>query len=218
MAQTGIITIGNFILGFDARTCYVEFDIAPELKSERHIHTSAFERYTSWKYCVYEYILYTFTTRYIHFLEEGSPYSEKYSYVHWAVKRYDERYAYYEFIHNEVKCFCEGLFTHTPLLLKNFKYNNWQYIPNVITPEFYIWSFYELDINSVEIMIHNKTTNEYIVYTYNTDKDKFEIEKLTDYVWKIKLSVDVFFENGTEIDIYISVYDVHGNALKEGLW
>jgi len=217
--QSGLLVFGSVILGFDSRTCFVAFDVAPETKSERFIYVApAYITYTTWRYAKYNYVLKIFTTRYTYIEYKGFPYDERKIKVLYGIKYIDERHCYYYFLHNEVKCYCEGLFTNTPLLLKNYKYNNWERIPNVITPEFYIWSFYPLDENSIELLIHNKTKDEYILLSSSTDKDKFKIEKVSNYVYKITVFVNEFFENGTVLDLYLSVYDIHGNYIKDGIW
>jgi len=218
MANTGIITLGNYILGFDSRYCVFKYDVQPELKYEIKCITSGFLRFNTWRYIHYNYIIKVFTTRYVHIVEEKKPYSEKKIYMLYGIRYKDERYCYYYYLQNEVKCYFESLFTQTPLLLKNYKYNHWERIPNLISPEFYIWSYYPIDEKSIEIFIHDKTNDRLIVYSYITDKDKFKIEKIKEKIYKVSLEVDVFFENGTELDIYISLYDIKGNYLKDGLW
>ena len=54
----------------------------------------------------------------------------------------------------------ESFVRATPVILKYPKYHNWEYIPRKITPEFDVWSYYELDENSINLTINTLRTSD----------------------------------------------------------
>jgi hypothetical protein len=218
MASEGILTVGDQIVGYSERNGYLYWDISPDLISERKVVIETpFYRLNSWRYGSYSAIDHIYTTRWAQVIRAYAPITERRIVFNFKLIQWSERTAYVYQDTRERIGFVEGLFTQTPLLLKYPKYYNWHYVPQVLTPEFYIWSFYELSTDDITLKIITDKGKQ-ILLNSGKDKDKFKIEKVGDKKYKITVYVDEIFEEGEKVSVYLSAYDVKGNELKSGFW
>ena len=218
MASEGILVVGDKVVGYTERNGYLYWDISPDLLSERKIVIETpFYRITNWRYVALEKIDHIFTTRYARVERAYQPITERKILLSYKLLQWSDRkiYAYQDT--RERTIFVEGLFTQTPLLLKYPKYYNWHYVPQVLTPEFYIWSYYPLDENEITLKVVTDKGKK-IVLNSAKDREKFKIEKLKNKKYKVTVFIDEVFEEGEKVSIYLSAYDIKGNELKPGFW
>ena len=218
MAKDGIIVVGDSLLGYTERVSYVYWDVNPDLISEKEvlIETPYIEIET-FRYITHEHIDHLYTTRWSELIRAYQPVTEQIVTFNHKLIQFSNRYVYVYQDTRERIGYTEGLFTQTPLVLKYPKYYNWNYIPQIITPEFNVWSYYDLDTDNITIkIVSSKGTQIYLNSGIN--KDKFVIEKVASHQWKIKVYVDHVFEPGEKVSVYVTMYDVKGNYLKPGLW
>jgi len=217
-ANEGVILIGSEVLGYTERTIYVKWDIAPDLRVERFCYIEN-PYYLIWdaRFIAENYILHTYTARWIGCNYKGPPITERKVLVFYGECRFSVRTVYYFPDTSYRYAYAESIYTTTPLLLKYPKYYNWNYIPQVLSPEFRVWAYYPIVKQSVTLKLltdRGKT----IVISYTTSPDKVEIVKESDKIYKITFTVDEVFDPGEKVDCYLSLYDIKGNYLKDGLW
>lgn len=218
MADNGIIIIGGQVTGYSERNVTVLWDIAPDLISERHIliETPYFELFTS-RYVTHQHIQYVYCTRWMICKVEEIPLTERKIFVHYALCTKSERTIYYYPDTRERLMFTEGLYTQTPLLLKYPKYFNWSYIPQVINPEFKIWSYY--DLNELDITVKITSVAGFILYMNSgVHKDKFIISKDNEYIYTITVIIDHVFDPSDTVSCHVTAFDIKQNYLKPGMW
>jgi len=225
MPQTGVLILGDQIIGYTERWMYCYWDIDPEILSERNCSTvEPYYSYFSSRYASHEHIQYTYNTRWFYMEYEEIPVTDRWVYMYYSLTKYTERMFYFYPDTAERLCFYESLLTSTPLLLKYPKYYDWTYIPQVINPEFKVWSYYP--INETDITLHimsdgagitEDEQNIFLNSGVNPTKFKIEQEGNTE-VYKIIVNVDAVFKNSEKIDLYFSLHDIKGNHLKPGLW
>jgi len=226
MGDTGFSILGDHILGWSDLEVLVYSDIPVDLLTERTCSTPApFIQFVSFRYTSLNYIQTFFHGRFVSGVYKLPEATDRKIYVHYRDLRISDRYCSFLPETNEIRAFFEGLLTTTPLTLKYPKYYNWNYIPRQINPKFNIWSFYDLDLDSVTIHITtnnsgNPSLNKDIFLNSGLDSDKFEIiqHETNKKLWEITVFVDEVFENGEEVITYVSMNDVKGNHLKDGLW
>jgi len=218
MPGTGIGILSDWFTDQNERNIYVYWDITPDRRDERigKLGLSYIEKFSA-RNIIYEHILYTYISRWIGLYYQPTPITERNILIYWCQSFSSSRYIYYYLDESLRYCYIHGLLTSTPLLLKYPKYYNWDKLPRVLTPEFLIWSYYDLDENSVVVKVmsdkgYNKT------FSKNLTPDKISIEKISDKIYKITVNIDNVFEDNEEVSIYISCFDKWGNYLKPGLW
>lgn len=218
MANEGFYSIGDHILGYTERNVLVQWDINPDLRSDRltHIETPYYVVFDA-RYGTFQEILYIYITRWVATEVDGPPGTERLVALQGVVCHTSDRQACFYLDTGFRWAIAQGLFTNTPLLLKYPKYYNWSYIPEVLTPEFQIWSFYELDTSDIGIKLVGSESGTVELHS-GRDADKFEITKISDKIWKIRVTVDKKFQAGETITCYVSAHDVYGQFLKDGLW
>jgi len=218
MANEGFFVVGDHLLGYTERTALVQWDIAPDLRSDRFVAiTTPFYRIFDARYGTQRHILHAYMTRWVTTVVDGPPGTERMVYVLGVECHTSDRMGYFYLDTGVRYGIAEGLYTNTPLLLKWPKYHNWAYVPEILTPEFQIWSFYELDTSDIQIKIVGAETGTVVLHS-GRDRDKFEIEKISDNIYQIKVIVDTQFQDGEQLTCYVSAHDVKGNWLKPGIW
>ena len=218
MAKDGVVVVGDSLLGYTERRAYVYWDINPDLLSEKKgaIETPYIELET-FRYATHQHIAHIYTTRWSEVIRAYQPITERTLLFNYKLLQISNRWAYVYQDTRERIGYTEGLFTTTPLILKYPKYYNWNYIPQVINPEFNVWSYYNLDTDNITLkIVSDKGTSIYLNSGIN--RDKFVIKKISKHTWKIKVYVDHVFEPGEKVSLYVTMYDVKGNHLKPGMW
>lgn len=214
----GIIIVGGQTIGFTERQVYVYWDIAPDLRSNRFgfCENPYYVRSTA-RYIDHVHIQYLYITRWVHVEYDPIPTADRWVYVHYARCEHSERTIYWYPDTKERYVFAEGLLTNTPLLLKYPKYFNWNYIPQVLNPEFRIWSHYPIQEDDITLKI---TTDQGTIIYINsgTHPDKVEIVPDGEKIYKITFHVDHVFDPGEVVSCFLSLYDVKNNYLKDGMW
>ena len=213
----GIAVVGGVTKGYTQRQIVIEWDVAPDTITERQIYTNGFYRFITSRYFTTKDILYLYNTRWTGLCYDPQPITERFIFVHYIKRVFSDRTIYWYPDTKERMVFVESLYTATPLLLKYPKYMNWNYIPQVITPEFRIWSYYPLDEDSIVLRI-TTDLGKLIILKSSVDKDKFNIQYEGNHVYKIRVTVDEVFEPGEKVTCYLSLYDIKENYLKEGMW
>lgn len=218
MADNGVIVVGGGTIGYSERNIYVYWDISADLSSDRSflIETPYYVVANS-RYIAHQHIQYIYNTRWMHIEYEPIPVTDRTIYVHYSKCFTSERSLYYHPDTHERMIYVEGLMTNTPLLMKYPKYFNWSYVPQVVNPEFIIWSFYDLDYSNVVLKL---TSTNGVLLTLNsgTAPEKFDIQELSNNQYKITIFVDYVFDANDIITCYITAYDIKGNYLKQGMW
>jgi len=218
MASEGVIVVGDSVEGYTERRIYVYWDINPDQTTERNcVIETPFYRIDDWRYATHEHIDHIYTTRWGLVVRAYQPITERTAYLNYKLIQVSNRYGYVYQDTRERHAFTEGLLTQTPLILKYPKYYNWKFIPQIINPEFNVWSYYDLDKDNITVKVLSDKGKQ-VILNSGTHKDKFVIEKVSKYVWKVKVYVDMVFEPGENVSVYVSMYDVKGNYLKPGLW
>ena len=217
LTTDGILILAGQTIGYTEREVYVSWDIAPDLLTHRFFYNEeGFYRKSTYRYGTHEHIAYYYITRWIHVEYTPTPITERNVYVHYALCGIDSRTCYYYTDTRDRIVFAEGLYTNTPLLLRYPKYYNWAYIPQVLNPEFRVWSYY--DIIESDITLKVVSDNATIYVNSGTDPDKFTVIKETNNIYKIKVNVDHVFDPNETVTCYLSLYDVKDNYLKDGMW
>lgn len=236
-AETGVIVVGDQTIGFTERLTHLEWDIPADVITEITCTVEdPFYLFYSTRYFLYNYILTVYNTRWFTFEVSDEPFSEVPVMLEPMQREVSERRIYYYPDTSERIILVESLYTVTPLLLKYPKYFNWNYIPQIINPEFIIWSYYPLQENDITLKIIGDT-GVVLYYNSGTSPDSFIIEKTMEQVnsnvyvpprftppestvarYKITVIVDHTFENGEVVDCYLTIFDVMGNHLKDGMW
>lgn len=217
MADNGIIIIGDQTIGYTERETYVYWDISADVQSERTCFIETpYYLLSSARAVAMNYIQYIYSTRWTTYAQQIIPLSERFVFVHYSKCYSSERQTYYYPDTRERLAFAEGLLTQTPLLMKYPKYHNWNYIPQVLNPEFMLWSFYDLAEEDITVKMIGSTGTS---VTVNSGVDDvFTITKVADKQYKIKVIIDHTFDPGETVTCYITAYDVKGNHLKSGMW
>ena len=218
MPESGVLVIGDQVIGYSEHYVYACWDVNTDARTERSCAIeSPFLLQSSSRYVYHEHVQYTFSGRYASILYDPIPVSDRYVYANYILNKTTERTCYFYPDTGYRYCFYESLLTQTPLLLKTPKYVDWEYIPQIINPEFKIWSHY--DLNEDDISLHiTSDNNANIFLNSGINKSVFKIEKESDKIYKITCYVDHVFDNGEEIDCHLTLFDVKGNHLKDGMW
>lgn len=218
MASEGVLVVGDSIQGYTERNGYLYWDISPDLRDERKAFLEEpFYRVTTWRYGATRAIAHIYTTRWAQIKRAYQPISERKVYLSYKELHYSIRTAYVYQDTRERLGYTEALFTQTPLVLKYPKYYNWHYIPQILNPKFRIWSFYDLDLDSITLKI-TTDKGKLILLNSGKDKDKFKVEKIADKIYEVTIYVDQIFDEGEKVNLYLSCYDEKGNLLKDGFW
>lgn len=217
--QNEVIAFQDKITGIDERYAGLSVYINPDLVSERNAFVPAgFVSYFNARLIQLRWYFHTFTTRYIGMDYLPIPVSDKRIFMLYAQRHCDDRYCYTELDTSWKYCFCEGKVVNTPLLMKYPKYTDVDYLPLVITPNFKVWSYYELDLNSLTVLIKDTTNNQEYLFNYANNKDKFRIiqhKTNNGFIYDITLYPDLVFMPNSKIEIYIDVLDIWGNRIKK---
>lgn len=219
----GFINFGSYTLGYREITCYFYQDIAPELQRNQRCYLSgAFIRNDRFWYGSFNSLLSSFISFYIYHIHIGPPYTHFNIFIHYAEKRKTEWKCSFNIDTSTFMCYTESVFTNTPLLLKYPKYYNWYRIPQVLTPRFTIWSYYDLDLTSIDVFIKYTKSNKTILKILNSavNKDKVIIKRRQEnaQIYEIEAYFDDIIPENTEVEIGITCQDIKGNWLKDGLW
>jgi len=218
VADNGVVIIGGRTIGYTERNVHVYWDIAPDLITERTFHTPMpYYLIPNSRYVTHEHIQHVYITRWCHVEYDPQPISERHIFMHYALCAHSERKIYYYPDTRERWVFSECLLQNTPLLLKYPKYYNWNYIPQILNPEFILWSFYHIDESDIALQLMGSTgTNIYL--NSGTAPDKFDIIQIAPDQFKITVHVDHVFEPNETVTCYLTAYDIKGNYLKPGMW
>ena len=218
MADNGIIIIGNLTTGYTERETYVYWDVAPNTLDERTM-ALAEPYYLEWTavYSAINYILTIYTTRWTCMDYTPTPMSEITTYLCYSELAWDERTCYFYLDTRDRWAFVEGLFTNTPLLMKYPKYYNWSYVPQVLNPQFILWSYYPLATNDITVKLMSVAGASVIVNS-GTDASKFTLTPIGNNLYQIDVNVEHTFNTGDQVTCYITAYDTKGNYLKPGMW
>jgi hypothetical protein len=233
LKQNSIVVYSDHIEGIDERYSGLKVYINPDLTSERNCYTPKgyLERYTA-KICQSSWKFHTFTTRYCGQKYNPIPVSDKKIFMLYAQRECSDRYCYTILDTSWKYCYTEGKVTNTPLIMKYPKYYNLPELPLAIYVDFKVYSFYKLDLDTLYVLIKDKTNNKTWLFHYPKDKDKFkvEIKKLPipsrlegkvlhkderNFEYHIILYPNITLEPSSEIDIYVSVYDIFGQPIKK---
>jgi len=218
LTRDGVTTVGSQTIGYTERQIYVDWDIAPDLRVSRQLFTpEGYYRIPNTRYAGCNYIQHVYCTRWTLLNYERQPITERKLFVYYALCQTSERKVYYYPDTAYRYIYAESLYTETPLLLKYPKYYNWNYIPQVIHPQFTVWSYYDLKTDDITLKV---MTDKGTVLYMNSGKepDKVKIEKKSDTIYEITFHLDHVFDPGEKVTCYVSMYDVKGNYLKDGLW
>lgn len=218
VADNGIIILGDNTLGYTERNIYVYWDISPDLTSQRHIALEVpFYRVMSSREIAHQHIQYIYATRWMHVEYEPTPITERKIFIHYALCLTSERVVYYYPDTRERLIYTECLLINTPLLMKYPKYYNWNFVPQILSPNFILWSFYELDIANISLQIIGSSGTS-IIKNSLSHKDSFTIEPISEYQYSITVTIDHVFSPGETVTCYLTAYDMKGNYLKPGMW
>lgn len=219
MADNGIIIIGDQTIGYSERETYVYWDIAADAQSERSIilHPPYYLISNS-RHTALNYIHTLYATRWTAMEYTPNPTSDRYVYLHYSLCVKSERTTYYHPETGNRLVFVEGLLTNTPLLMKYPKYYNWNYVPQVLNPEFILWSFYPLATSDITVKLLATNSGSSVVKNSGVDSNDFIIETLSNKQYKITVNIDHTFNPGDTVTCYVTAYDTKGNYLKPGMW
>lgn len=222
MPDTGILVLGDQILGYSEVYFYCYWDISPDLSTERKCSiVNPFLRFYSAREVMHEHVQYLYTTRWMWIQYLPIPVSDRLVYQFYKQTEYSEISCYVLENTQEVKCTYESLLTQTPLVLKYPKYYNWEFIPQILNPEFQIWSHY--DINPREVYLHiTSDKGKNIFISSSISPEKVSITKSSpdpnNRIFKVSFVCDTIFDNGEVVTCHLSLFDVKGNHLKPGIW
>jgi len=218
MADDGIIIIGNQTIGYTERQTYIYWDITPNMVDERHMFiASPYYLVSNSRYTAQNYLLTIYSTRWTGLDYTPIPMSEVTIFLHYSQCVWSERSVSYHPETGNRMMFVEGLMTNTPLLMKYPKYYNWSYVPQIVNPQFILWSFYPLATNDITVKLTSDTGASVSVNS-GTDPDKFSIVPLSNKQYQITANVDHTFATGDHVTCYLTCYDTKGNYLKPGMW
>ena len=218
MANDGVVVVGDSLQGYTERNIYVSWDINPDLRNERKAGIEIpYYRFHNFRYATHEHIDHIYTTRWSEVVRAYQPITERSVIFNYKQLVTTSRHVYVYQDTRERVGYTEGLFTQTPLLLKYPKYYNWSYIPQVINPEFKVWSYYDIDEDNITIKVIS-SNGKRVILNSGVNKDKFSIQKLTEHTWKITVYIDEVFEPDEKVSVYVTMYDIKGNELKPGFW
>ena len=218
MSDNGIIVVGGQTTGYTERSIYVYWDISPDLSSERQCGiVTPYYVVSSTRYIAHQHIQYAYCNRWVAMEYTKIPVSDRKIFVHYAKCMHSERTMCYNPDTCERMIYVEALLTTTPLLIKYPKYFNWNYVPQIINPEFMIWSHYDLDIDNITLKI-TSTNGVLISLNSGANPDKFSIKKFSNNQYKLIFYVDHVFDPGDTVTCYVMAYDIKGNYLKPGMW
>jgi hypothetical protein len=218
MADNGIIIIGNQTIGYTERQTYIYWDISPDMSDERNVYIKPpYYLVNNNRYAGLNYVLSIYTTRWTGMEYEPVPMSERTIFLYYSQCIRSERTTYYYPETGNRLVFVEGLLTNTPLLMKYPKYFNWNYVPQILNPEFILWSFYPLSTSDITVKLMS-TTGISVSVNSGVEPDKFTITTLSNNQYKIVANVDQTFPAGDHVSCYITAYDSKGNYLKPGMW
>ena len=216
LVRDGVTTVGTQTIGYTERQIYVDWDISPDLRVSRKLFTpEAFYRIRDARYITQNYIEHVYCTRWTSVKYLPTPITERHVYFNYAKCKTSDRTVFYYPDTAYRQIYVESLYTNTPLLLKYPKYYNWDYVPQVINPEFTVWSYYPIAVDDIILKI--MTSENKVIYVHSKDNN-IELSKLSDTIYKIKFKVDTVFDPGEVITCYVSLHDIKGNYLKDGLW
>ena len=218
VADNGIIIIGDQTIGYSERDTYIYWDVSSDMSSDRSCAIAVpYYQLINSRYVATEHIQHIYATRWVHIEYTPEPISERYIFMHYAACMHSERTVYYYPDTRERLMFVEGLLTATPLLMKYPKYYNWNYVPQILNPQFTIWSHYDLEETDVTLKIIS-SGGATIYLNSGTSPDAFSIEKTNDTTYVITVAVDHVFEPTETVTCYLTAYDVKDNYLKPGMW
>ncbi len=218
MADNGIIIIGDQTIGYSERDVYVYWDLSADFTNERScVLSEPYYQVVNSRYVITDHIQYVYTTRWTGLEYDPIPITERYVFMHYAKCEHSERTVYYYPDTRERLMFVEGLLTNTPLLLKYPRYFNWNYVPQILNPEFTLWSHYALEEGDITLKLMSSSGTTILLNSGSTP-DLFTITKITDTQYNVVVSVDHTFDPGDTITCYLTAYDVKDNYLKPGMW
>jgi len=218
VAENGIIIIGDQTIGYSERSTYVYWDIAADAQSDRKILIKEpYYLVANGRHTTLNYVQSIYATRWTLLTYQPTPISERNIYLHYASCVRSERYTYYYPETGNRLVFVEGLMTNTPLLMKYPKYFNWNYVPQVLNPEFVLWSYYALEENDITIKLVS-SGGSIILCNSGNETSKFTISNIADKQYKITVNIDHTFNTNETVTCYITAYDIKGNYLKPGMW
>jgi len=233
LKQNSIVVYSDHIEGIDERYAGLKVYIDPNLISERKCYVGAgFLRTYTAKICQSSWKFHTFTTRFVSQKYNPIPVTDRKVFMKYGERHCDERKCFTVLDTCWKWCFVEGKVENTPLLERYPKYYFFQELPLSIYVDFKVYSFYELDLNTLYVLIVDKTNNKSYLYHYPKHKDKFVVNKKKlpiptrlqgkvldpdkrNFEYHIILYPDIVLKPSSEIDIYVSLYDIFGNPLKK---
>ena len=218
MPESGVLIIGDQIIGYSERYIYNCWDVPTDIKSNRYCAiVKPYLNVYGARYAYHNHVRYMYSGRYASINYTPIPCSDRYVFVNYLIAGKSDRYAYFYEDTGWRYCFYDCLLTQTPLLLKNPKYTNWEYIPQIINPEFKIWSHYELNEN--DISLHITSDNDANIFLNSgINKSSFSIVKESEKIYNITVYVNHVFDNDETINCHLTLFDKKGNYLKDGLW
>lgn len=218
MSDNGIVVIGGQTIGYTERNVYVYWDVSPDMSTERQfsIETPYYTINTA-RHVFYEDIQHIYTTRWVSMHYTPLPVSDRQMFVYYSQCMKSERFVYYHPDTAERLIYVESLLTTTPLLMKYPKYFNWNYVPQIVNPEFIVWAHYPLDLSNITLKI-TSTNGVLLSLNSGTNPDKFSIASIGNNQYKITFYVDYVFDPGDVVTCYVMAYDIKGNYLKPGMW
>lgn len=218
MADNGIILIGDQVIGYTEREVYLYWDMDPDVISDRGIllHTPYYLISNS-RHTALNYVCSVYATRWVFLEYKPTPITERKIYLCYALCNKSERTIYYHPETRDRLVFVEGLLTNTPLLMKYPKYYNWNYVPQMLNPEFILWSYYILELNDITVKLVS-SLGDIITVNSGTHSTLFNIVTLPNNQYKITVTIDHIFEPSDTVTCYITAYDCKGNYLKSGMW
>jgi len=216
--QTGVIVVGDLSLGFTERLTTLRWDIPADVVTERTCYIAdPFYMFYSTRYCDYNYLQTSYITRWITYGLEIGYVSEITIMLDYCKTIFDDRVCIFYPDTSERMIFVESLLTNTPLLLKYPKYFNWNYIPQVLNPEFVLWSFYPLETEDITLKLVGSNGGMSIVNS-GINPESVLIEHISERQYKITVMIAHVWDHGEIVNCHLSVFDVMGNHLKDGMW
>lgn len=222
--SVGFLDFGSYLLGWRETNCYAYFDVPSDLQRNIDIFVpQPFIRKETWLYCSYDYVLNTFFSVYTFAPHQGNPYRHINVFYNYALKLKNDINCFYYINTQDILCFVESAFTNTPLVLKYPKYYGWERVPQILSPRFTIWSYYEIDISSINVYIrYQNAENQYVLSILNpmVHKDKVIVKRDVgnDKIYIIEAYFPDVIPPNRKVEIGISLQDVKGNQLKQGFW
>lgn len=218
MPDSGVLIIGDNIIGYAERYVYCSWDVPADILSQRTCgQLTPYLNVYSARYVFHEHIKHIYSERNVSIKYTPIPVTDRYAYADYVLNSVTTRYCYFYPDTGFRYCFYESLLKQTPLLLKVPKYTDWEYIPQIIHPEFKVWSHYDLDEDNISL--HITSDNDVNIFLNSgINKSSFKIVKNSDKIYTITCYINHTFDNGEVIDCHLSMFDKKGNYLKDGLW